>query len=267
VRLLVIIPAFNEQEALGGLLRELQALPGEPGVALEIVVVDDGSADRTAEVARAGGARLLRLCRNLGIGGAVQAGLVLAHREGFDFAVQIDGDGQHPPGELHRLLEAARGAGPDRRTDLAPDLLPDLVPDLVIGTRYRDATGFRSTALRRLGSAWLRLVLHAVTRLAISDPTSGFRLYGARALALFAETYPYDFPEPESLAIARASGLRIAEVAVAMRERQGGRSSISGAAPVYYMLKVTVAVVLAYLRTRRPRTLRARGPEDGDAAS
>jgi len=259
VRLLVIIPAFNEQEALGGLLRELHALPGEPGVALEIVVVDDGSADRTAEVARAGGARLLRLCRNLGIGGAVQAGVLLAHREGFDFAVQIDGDGQHPPGELHRLVEVARGAGPDR----GPGVGPGVGPDLVIGTRYRDATGFRSTALRRLGSAWLRLVLYAVTRLVISDPTSGFRLYGPRALRLFAETYPYDFPEPESLAIARASGLRVAEVAVAMRERQGGRSSISGAAPIYYMLKVTVAVVLAYLRTR---TVRARGPKDGDAA-
>jgi glycosyltransferase involved in cell wall biosynthesis len=240
VRLLVIIPAFNEQAALGGLLREIQALPGDPDVALETVVVDDGSADRTAEVARAGGARLLRLCRNLGIGGAVQAGLVLAHREGFDAAVQIDGDGQHPPAELHRLVAAARG--------------PD-APDLVVGTRYRDrAGGFRSTPLRRLGSAWLRLVLRAVPRLAISDPTSGFRLYGARALRLFADTYPYDFPEPESLAMARASGLRITEVAVTMRERQGGHSSISGYQSVYYMSKVTVAVVLAYLRTRGRRT-------------
>jgi glycosyltransferase involved in cell wall biosynthesis len=179
VRLLVIIPAFNEQAALGSLLREIKALPDEPGVALATVVVDDGSLDRTAEVARAGGARLLRLCRNLGIGGAVQAGLVLAHREGFDAAVQIDGDGQHPPSELYRLVAAARG--------------PD-APDLVVGTRYlhRDRAGFRSTALRRLGSAWLRLVLRIVPRLAISDPTSGYRLYGARALRLFAETYPYD---------------------------------------------------------------------------
>jgi len=251
MRLLVIIPAFNEQEALGGLLRELQALPGERGVELETVVVDDGSADRTAEVARAGGARLLRLCRNLGIGGAVQAGLVLAHREGFDFAVQVDGDGQHPPGELHRLLEAARGSG-----------AAGVVPDLVIGTRYRDAGGFRSTALRRLGSAWLRMVLRAVTRLTLSDPTSGFRLYGARAQRLFADTYPYDFPEPESLAMACASGLCVTEVAVKMRERQGGRSSISGYQSIYYMLKVTVAVVLTYLRTRR----RGHGREAADAA-
>jgi glycosyltransferase involved in cell wall biosynthesis len=241
VRLLVIIPAFNEQDALGGLLGEIAALPPEPGIERQTVVVDDGSADRTPAVARAHGARLLRLCRNLGIGGAVQAGLQLAHREGFDFAVQIDGDGQHPPGELHRLLAVAR----------APE-----APDLVVGTRYRaprastDA-GFRSTALRRLGSRWLRGVLRAVTRLQVTDPTSGFRLYGARALRLFADTYPYDFPEPESLAMARAAGLSVAEAQVTMRERQGGQSSISSSKAVYYMLKVTVAVVLAYLRTRR----------------
>lgn len=237
VRLLVIIPAFNEQAALGGLLHEIEALPDTAGVALETVVVDDGSADRTTAVARANGARLLRLCKNLGIGGAVQAGLQLAHREGFDYAAQIDGDGQHPPSELHRLLEAASGPS---------------APDLVVGTRYRDnAGGFRSTALRRLGSTWLRVLLRVVTRLSITDPTSGFRLYGARALQLFAETYPYDFPEPESLAMARAARLTVVEVPVAMRERQGGQSSISGSASIYYMLKVTVAVVLAYLRARR----------------
>jgi glycosyltransferase involved in cell wall biosynthesis len=240
VRLLVIIPAFNEQAALGGLLHEIQALPGSAGVTLETVVVDDGSADRTTAVARANGARLLRLCKNLGIGGAVQAGLQVAHREGFDFAAQIDGDGQHPPSELRRLVEAA--CGPSGST----------APDLVVGTRYRDNPGgFRSTALRRLGSSWLRLLLRVVTGLRITDPTSGFRLYGVRALRLFAETYPYDFPEPESLAMARAARLTVVEVPVAMRERQGGQSSISGSASIYYMLKVTVAVVLAYLRARR----------------
>jgi glycosyltransferase involved in cell wall biosynthesis len=294
VRLLVIIPAFNEQAALGGLLHEIKALPRVDGLALETVVVDDGSADRTTEVARAGGARLLRLCKNLGIGGAVQAGLQLAHREGFDFAAQIDGDGQHPPSELHRLIEAARPGGSKAPTGAsgsagtsgptgasgsagtsessgasgptgasgstgasestgASGRAGAPPPDLVVGTRYRDgvAGGFRSTAMRRLGSGWLRLLLRVVTRLRVTDPTSGFRLYGARALALFAETYPYDFPEPESLAMACAARLHVIEVPVAMRERQGGQSSISASASVYYMLKVTVAVVLAYLRARR----------------
>jgi hypothetical protein len=227
VRLLAIIPAYNEQEALGGLLAELRALPRD-GFDLDIVVVDDGSTDRTSDVAHAGGARVLRLCRNLGIGGAVQCGLRLAHREGYDAAVQIDGDGQHPPGELVRLLQ--------RRADI------------VVGTRYRERTGFQSTVLRRLGSWWLRVVLRVVARLRISDPTSGFRVFGKRALRLFDHTYPYDFPEPESLAIARAAGLTVDEVPVTMRERQGGKSSIAAFDSIYYMVKVTVAVVLAYAR-------------------
>jgi glycosyltransferase involved in cell wall biosynthesis len=238
-RLLVVVPAFNEEQALGGLLAELRALKRPDGVSIETVVVDDGSRDRTEAVAREGGARVLRLCGNLGIGGAVQSGLRLAHRESFDFAVQIDGDGQHPPDELPRLL--------------APVLASDAPPDLVVGTRYLDKTGFRSTFLRRLGSGWLRLVLRAVARLRVSDPTSGFRLYGARALALFDETYPYDYPEPESLALARRAGLRVEEVAVAMRDRQGGQSSIAFFGSFYYMLKVTLAVALTYLRTSRRR--------------
>jgi glycosyltransferase involved in cell wall biosynthesis len=233
LRVLIIIPAFNEQEALGGLLREISALTGPE---IEVVVIDDGSTDRTAEVAHAGGARVIRLCGNLGIGAAVQSGLRLARREGFDAAVQIDGDGQHPPSEIHRLFEVAREKG----------------PDLVVGTRYRDKSGnFRSTLLRRIGSWWLRGVLRVVARVRVTDPTSGFRLYGARALALFDETYPYDFPEPESLAIARAADLAIAEIPVTMRERQGGTSSIGPIAAIYYMFKVTIAIALTYGRARR----------------
>jgi glycosyltransferase involved in cell wall biosynthesis len=249
VRVLLIIPAFNEQQALGGLLAEIRALVAPAGVEFDTVVVDDGSVDRTADVARQGGVRLLRLCRNLGIGGAVQAGLVLAHREDFDCAIQIDGDGQHPPSELALLIAAAAAGG----------------TDLIIGTRYRDRddAAFRSTALRRLGSSWLRGILWLVIRLRVTDPTSGFRLYGPRALQLFSQTYPYDYPEPESLAVARAAGLVVTEVPVTMRERQGGRSSISGFQSVYYMLKVTIAVVLAYLRTPRrlPDAMPATIPE------
>lgn len=231
MKVLIIVPAFNEEQALGGLLAEIRDLP-ELGATIETVVVDDGSSDRTSDVARAGGARVLELCGNLGIGGAVQSGLRLAARECFDFAVQIDGDGQHPPAELGRLLAAAAGN------------------DLVVGTRYRDKDNFRSTFLRRLGSGWLKLVLRVVARVKISDPTSGFRLYGPRALALFDETYPYDYPEPESLAVASRNGLVLAETSVTMRERQGGTSSIAGLSTIYYMLKVTLAIVLSYIRSK-----------------
>jgi glycosyltransferase involved in cell wall biosynthesis len=231
MRVLLIIPAYNEEQALGGLLAEIRDL-APAGIELSTVVVDDGSSDHTADVAHQGGARVLELCGNLGIGGAVQSGLRLAAREKFDFAVQIDGDGQHPPSELARLLDGATGS------------------DLIVGTRYRDKANFRSTLLRRLGSWWLRLVLRVVAHVHVSDPTSGFRAYGPRALRLFDETYPYDYPEPESLAVARANGLVIREVSVTMRERQGGSSSIAGFSTFYYMLKVTLAIILTYTRSK-----------------
>jgi len=241
LRVLVVIPALNEERSVGPLVAEVCAEAGRLGTDITPVVIDDGSTDRTSEMAAAAGARVVRLSKNLGIGGAVQAGLRLAHREGFDCAVQMDGDGQHPPGELRKLLEAWR-AGP------AP------APDLVVGTRYGDARGaFQSTALRRVGSTWLRWMLRVVAGVTSSDPTSGYRLYGTRALALFERTYPYDYPEPESLAMARAAGLSIREVPVEMRPRVTGASSIRTWRTVYYMIKVSVAVALCYVRTvRRP---------------
>ncbi|CAN5895544.1 glycosyltransferase family 2 protein [soil metagenome] len=236
MRVLLVIPALNEETALAGLLAEVRETQSAlPEHQIEVAVVDDGSTDRTAEVARAGGARVVRLCGNLGIGGAVQSGIRLAAREGFDCAVQVDGDGQHPPGEVAKLIAVATTG--DK-------------PDLVVGTRYRDKDNFRSTPLRRLGSWWLRVTLRVVG-VRVSDPTSGFRLYGSRALRLFRDTYPYDFPEPESLAVARIAGLRIAEVPVVMRERQGGRSSIAGFSTFYYMFKVTIAILLTAVRVRR----------------
>jgi glycosyltransferase involved in cell wall biosynthesis len=239
MKFLLVVPALNEEKALAPLLDEVPRV--ETADELRAVVIDDGSTDRTAEVALAHGARAVRLCRNLGIGGAVQTGLRMALQEGFDGAVQMDGDGQHPPSEIPKLVAALQANPP---------------PDLVVGTRYREQEGWKSTPLRRFGSWWLKWLLRLLTGTRTSDPTSGYRLYGPRALRLFDRTYPYDFPEPEALAIALAAGLRVVEVPVRMRERQGGASSILGLRAPYYMLKVTMAVMLAYLRNlgRRSRT-------------
>ena len=207
------------------------------------MVIDDASIDRTAEVARAHGARVVRLCRNLGIGGAVQTGLRLALREDFDCAVQMDGDGQHPPSELKKLLAAMQAPSP---------------PDIVVGSRYLQKEGFQSTLPRRMGSGLLRWVLGIVTGAKTTDPTSGYRAYGRRALRLFNWSYPNDYPEPEALVLAKVAGLRVVEVPVSMKERQGGASSISILHAPYYMLKVTVAILLAYARSWHriePRTL------------
>jgi glycosyltransferase involved in cell wall biosynthesis len=238
MRVLFVLPALNEEEAIAPLLDELGRVAAELRLDAQAVVVDDGSRDETADVAAHAGARVVRLCRNLGIGGAVQCGLRLALREGFDCAVQLDGDGQHPPAEVKKLLAAFADAS---------------APDLIVGTRYATNGGFRSTALRRLGGRWLRFILRLVAGVKVTDPTSGYRLYGKRALSLFDQTYPYDYPEPEALVLAQAARLRIVEVPVVMRERQGGQSSIAGLSAPYYMFKVTLAVILAHLRAPRVR--------------
>jgi glycosyltransferase involved in cell wall biosynthesis len=242
MRLLVIVPAYNEERSLPGLLAELSSWAGDHrDLELEIAVVDDASRDRTAHVAREGGARVLRLCRNLGIGGAVQTGLRLAQREGFDCAVQMDGDGQHPPGELGKLIAA---------------LSRDPQPDIVIGSRYLDRVGFQSTFWRRVGISWLRFILGVLVGSKATDPTSGYRLYGPRALRLFTQSYPHDYPEPEALVLAKAAQLQVLEVPVVMRERQGGQSSIVHWRAPYYLIKVTLAVLLAFARSwHRPLSI------------
>ena len=237
-RLLVIIPALNEEQALRGLLEEFKLAQPTLPWATEAVVIDDGSTDRTAQVAAEANVRVVKLCRNLGIGAAVQTGLRLAFQEGFDAALQMDGDGQHPPAEIGRLL--ARLCTADS-------------PDLVVGSRHIVRRGYQATGARRIGQLWLIGCLRLLCGLTLTDPTSGFRLYGSAALRLFKGAYPDDFPEPESLAIAAKCGLRVVEQPVEMRARQGGQSSISGLKPLYYMIKVTLAVALAVARHRRGR--------------
>ena len=234
-RVLVIVPCLNEADSLPAVLSDLKnatrALAGQ--FQIDVVVVDDGSEDGSSQIAVDHGVVVLRHCANLGIGGAVQSGLRFALRNGYDFATQVDGDGQHPPEQLKSLLLAAQ---------LSPG------NDLVIGSRFVEHNGYQSTIPRRIGSLWLAVMLRVLTGLKVADPTSGFRVFGIRALRLFAQHYPYDYPEPESLAIAKAARLKIAEVSVKMKQRQGGSSSLRGLKGPYYMVKVSVAILLAVFR-------------------
>jgi glycosyltransferase involved in cell wall biosynthesis len=228
VRRLAIVPALNEEANVGGVIDELRAF--DPG--LEVVVVDDASADGTAAVAEARGAHVVRLPFNLGIGGAVQTGYRYAYEHGFDVAVQVDGDGQHDPAQLPLIL------GP----------LLDGEADVVVGSRFAGEGAYRSTAVRRIGIRIFARVVSAVVGQRVTDTTSGFRAVNRRGIALFAADYPHDYPEVEATVMCVKHQLRLKEVPVTMRARGGGRSSITAARSLYYMAKVLLAIFVGLFR-------------------
>ena len=227
---LVIVPAWNEERVLPAVLADLRRLAPD----WEVCVVDDGSTDATTAVARESGAVVLPLPINLGIGGAVQTGYLWARDHAFEVAAQIDGDGQHDPQYLAAALERLSAGA-----------------DLVVGSRYLGDGEFQSTALRRAGSRYLSWLLRLRCGARVSDPTSGFRVAGRRAIELFAANYPSDYPEPEAIALAIRRGLRVDELAVRMRRRQHGSSSIGPLRTLYYLLKVSLALLLLPVERRR----------------
>jgi len=228
-RRIAIVPALNEEHALPKVIDELRAF--DP--ALDIVVVDDGSVDRTAEVAASKGARVLRLPFNLGIGGAVQTGFRFAFEQGYDIAVRVDGDGQHDPSQLDRVL--------------APVLSGEA--DIAVGSRFAaDSAGYRSSRTRRLGIRLLAQVVSRIVGRRVTDTTSGFQALNRNGIALFARDYPHDYPEVEATLMVHKHRLRLVEVPVQMREREHGSSSITVLRSIYYMLKVTLALLVGMLR-------------------
>ena len=230
LRRLAIVPALNEEETVGRVIDEIRAFDA----GFEIVVVDDGSADRTADVARGRGAHVLRLPFNLGIGGAVQAGYRYAHEHGFDLAVQVDGDGQHDPSQLRGILE--------------PVLADEA--DMVVGSRFAGGGDYRAPRLRRLGIRIFARTVSWVVGQRVTDTTSGFRAVNRRGIALFATDYPHDYPEVEATILVHKHRLRLKEVPVAMRmrERAGGSSSITALRSIYYMLRVSLALFVGLFR-------------------
>lgn len=241
--LLVVVPAFNEEASLAGLLAEIRsALPGTP-----VLVVSDGSTDRTTAVARASGVRVLDLPHNLGVGGAVQAGFQFAIRNGYGAVLRMDGDGQHPPAEAMKLVRRMAETG----------------ADLVVGSRFGTTRECVSSRFRYAGIRSLALFLSVICRARVTDPTSGFWLVSRPLLDYFARYYPADYPEPEALALLRRQGYAFAEAPVLFRERQGGTSSIGSWDALYYVVKVGLALLVDRAREVNPRYARAQWEGSG----
>jgi glycosyltransferase involved in cell wall biosynthesis len=230
-RVLVIVPALNEAASVGQVVAELRALPDAP----DVVVLDDGSSDRTAAIAAGAGARVVRMPFNCGIGATIQAGLRMADRDGYDAVVRVDGDGQHAAGDVPLLLRRLR----EERADF------------VVGSRYLEGDGYQGTAVRRLGIRWFSGLLRLFCGVRSTDPTSGFWAANRKAVKVLLAESSADYPEVDALVYLARSGCRIREVAVAMRARTGGRSSIGGGVPLYYMIKVTVGLLIGRVRRRR----------------
>jgi len=227
-KVLVIVPAFNEAGNVGLTVAEIRR--HAPGV--DILVVDDCSSDETIQEASQAGAWVVSLPVNLGIGGAVQTGFRFAHERSYDIVVQIDGDGQHDASFLKDLT----------------DVIERGQAEMAIGSRFIDKSGFQSTLSRRIGIIFFVHLINHLTGVRISDPTSGFRAINKRLIAVFADHYPQDFPEPEAIVVAQRLKARIAEVPVKMRKRQSGHSSIGYVRSLYYMVKVTLAILLNMIR-------------------
>jgi glycosyltransferase involved in cell wall biosynthesis len=238
--LLVIIPAFNEEGAIGYVVRSVRAeLPEVP-----VLVIDDCSADNTVEVARSAGAEILPMPHHLGLGGCVQAGYKLAYEMGFQFVIRVDGDGQHDARDIPRILQRLKETG----------------CEMVIGARI-ETQDWQRHWLRSTGVRFFRLLLRPILGKDVHDPTSGFVGVNRRALSVFRNSFPLQYPEIEALVVLQRRRFRFEEVPCKMRERMAGRSTINGLKPLYYMVHVMLGVLVNVLRyERRFHTVPAQPP-------
>lgn len=225
---LVIIPAYNEQGSIEKTVRDIE----KNAKSFDYIIINDCSTDRTLEVCNQNKFHVVNLPMNLGIGGGVQTGYMYAKEYDYDIAVQFDGDGQHNA----KYLE-----------EMALKLEKDKI-DMLIGSRYIEKKGFQSSGLRRLGIRYFTTLIKLLTGTKITDPTSGMRMANRKVIDLFAKDYPKDYPEPESVTAILKKGFQVEEIPVIMNEREAGVSSISPGKSIYYMIKVTIAVLMSAWR-------------------
>lgn len=225
---IIIIPAYNEEESIKETVNELI----EKAPDFDYIIINDCSSDNTKEICKENSFNVINLPINLGIGGAVQTGYKYAYEHGYDCAVQVDGDGQHDATYLRKMA----------------DYLEKDQADMVIGSRFIEKEGFQSSFMRRMGIRFFTALIKVLTGKTITDPTSGLRMIGKRALGIFSDNYPKDYPEPETAVVLLRRGLKIKEIPVVMRERAGGVSSISLSQSIYYMIKVPLSMIMESLR-------------------
>ena len=227
MKTLIVIPAYNEQDAILDVVEELRLCCPE----MDYIVIDDCSEDETLQLLSKKKIPHLTLACNLGIGGCVQAGYQYAVEKGYELVVQFDGDGQHDARYLHELIRPVEEGH----------------ADIAVGSRFVERQGFQSSPARRLGIGFLSRLLRLLCGVRVSDVTSGLRAVGPAFVAEYAQSYAQDYPEPEALLAAAMKGARIVEVPVMMRERKSGASSIGPFRSVYYIVKVTLALILSRL--------------------
>lgn len=223
---LLIIPAYNEEKNIENTIKKLLAL-NNPDI--DYIIINDGSTDNTLAILDNNNFNYLTLPINLGIGGAVQTGYKYALYNNYDIAIQFDGDGQHNVEYISQLIQQVEAGN-----------------DLVIGSRFLDnLTGFKSTKTRRIGIKLLSNLIKLCTGKKITDPTSGFRACNRKIIELFSMNYPYDYPEPDTIVKVIKKGFNVKEIPVIMNEREQGKSSINMLKSVYYMIKVSLSIIIS----------------------
>ncbi len=234
MKVLVIIPAYNEEKNIVKTVKNIQALK-LPTHTIDYIVINDGSCDNTKKVCIENKINMIDLPFNLGIGGAVQTGYKYAYYNKYDVAIQFDGDGQHDALYIENLLtEIEKGN------------------NIVIGSRFvSELSTFKSTRLRRIGINFLSNLIKIMTNKKIYDPTSGFRACDKKIIELFQHDYPSDYPEPDSIVTVIKKGYQVSEIPVKMNKRENGKSSINFIKSIYYMIKVSFAITIAALATKK----------------